>query len=221
MKHPLAIALAVTLVLAAGFFLIPSPRDSATLTDLPWQVERHPDGTSTVFGITLGSAPLREAQEKFGVAEGIALFVSPDGEKSLEAYFGNVTLGPLRAKIIATVQADAEQLERWSGLARDRQATRSGAAKLVLPDRLKAAALEYPLASLTYIPAYAGLDEQAIEGYFGSPARRQRVDAGTVQWFYPDIGVDVLIDADGKEVFQYRPPRDFPDPDPQVVIPGS
>ncbi|MDX1346157.1 MAG: hypothetical protein R3179_09675, partial [Sedimenticolaceae bacterium] len=34
-------------------------------------------------------------------------------------------------------------------------------------------------------------------------------DEEHVQWFYPDIGLTLLMSAEGREILQYRMPRDF------------
>ncbi|MGD9355778.1 MAG: hypothetical protein PVH71_03755, partial [Chromatiales bacterium] len=34
-------------------------------------------------------------------------------------------------------------------------------------------------------------------------------DEEHVQWFYPDIGMTLLLSAEGREILQYRMPRDF------------
>ena len=52
------------------------------------------------------------------------------------------------------------------------------------------------------------------------PAAWQPVDDTRVRWFYPDKGLSLLLDSDGKDVFEYVMPRQFALPaDAQVGEP--
>jgi len=65
------------------------------------------------------------------------------------------------------------------------------------------------LVGVTYIPGYSRLEEDFFRARLGEPAAWQRVDEERIRWFYPDKGLSLLIDADGKDVFEYVLPRDF------------
>ena len=69
--------------------------------------------------------------------------------------------------------------------------------------------MQRPVRSLTYIPLYGELDAEFFRSRFGEPAAWRRIDDTSVQWFYPDRGLSILIDANSKEVLQYAQPRDF------------
>ena len=88
----------------------PGPDALQPRTDLPWQITVNPDGSSRVFDIELGNATLADAMAKFGGLEGLAVFEHKDGEMVLEAYFGNVQFGPLKANVIAGLDADSGNL---------------------------------------------------------------------------------------------------------------
>ena len=44
---------------------------------------------------------------------------------------------------------------------------------------------------------------------FGEPLRRIQEAGGISHWLYPDKGLDIAINPDGKEVLQYINPADF------------
>lgn len=202
--------LGVVVLLVGGMWLL--PRDTINgedRTDLPWQVTPLPDGTSRIFNLHLGTATLADAIARFGEPESIALFVGNGDDRSLEAYFGKVLFGPLEARIIVTLAADKERLGALAANAVGRDRTPSGNTKLLLTDADKAGLVDQRLLGVTYVPAYGGLGTDFFRERLGEPAAWERVNEHAVNWLYPELGLSLLIDAEGKEVFEYVAPRDF------------
>lgn len=206
------------LVLGAGlalflliWLLLPAPTQDpgSARTDLPWQIETFADGSSQVFGLRLGQSLLADAVERLGPYEEIALFEAKDGSRSLEAFFGTVSFGPLKAKVVAGLQASAQELTELASRSGERKGSPSGDWKLYLDPADLQAQLSRPLAVLTYIPSYSGLEADFFRARLGEPAARLTVDEESVKWFYPDKGLSLLLDAKGKEVLEYVAPRDF------------
>lgn len=210
MKIPLTI-LAIVMVLLAAFHWFgptPGPDVMQTRTDLPWQIEVRPDGTSRVLDIELGRATLADAIAKFGGVEGLAVFEPSHGESSLEAYFGTVRFGPLKAKVITTLDSSEEERRQLMAQHRGREGSPSGDWKYPLKDG-PAAHADRRVTGITYIPGTRDLDQGFIRQRFGEPAAVLRENGQAVSWFYPDRGLSILIDDDAREVFEYRLPRDF------------
>lgn len=202
----------VTALLVAAFWLIPlgdkNLEDLENL-ELPWNVDARPDGTSNVLGLNLGSATLGDAAENFGRPEGIALFLHSDDSRSLESYFGKVRFGPFEARVITTLAADEWQLDGMAIRAVGRDRTQSGDIKLVLAEEDQAAVMNQPLKAITYIPAYGGLEKDFFRERLGEPAAWRRENKEAVSWFYPHLGLNLLINSAGKEVFEFVPPREY------------
>ena len=210
MKIPLTVLAFVALSLLAFMWLAPTPGPDALRprTDLPWQIQVNDDGSSRVFDLELGSATLADAMAKFGGLEGLALFRPERGKPVLEAYFGNVQFGPLKARVIAGLEADAQDLEQMLARAANREASPSGDWKFPLddPPRLHA---RRRLTLITYLPATRGLDATFFRQRFGEPAAWLQENETAVSWFYPESGLSILIDDEAGEVLEYQPPRDF------------
>ncbi len=64
------------------------------------------------------------------------------------------------------------------------------------------------MSAIAFIPA-ANLDEAIVLQRFGAPDERIRADENREHFLYRAKGLDVQLDAKGKEVLQYVPPRDF------------
>jgi hypothetical protein len=215
MKIPLAILGIVALVLALFWWLAPAPDPTLQQprTDLPWQVQALPDGSSRVFDLQLGAATLADAVAKFGPLEGMAVFAANDGRQVLEAYFGKVQFGPLSARVVTALDVPEPELQALIDRATEREGSPTGDWKFKLSAADRAAQSLRPLRAITYIPAYGGLDADFFRQRLGEPAAWKALEEGSVQWFYPDRGLSLLLNADGKEVLEYVAPREFQLPD--------
>ena len=203
------ILLALILIIATALWLSYTDTErQVEVTDLPWQVEVLPDGTSQVFGITLGRSSLREVSEAFETIPEIALFEEADGTLRLEAYFGRIRLGVLEARVIAQVGMAPERLEAMAARAPTSEPMPSGARKLGLGEDDIATVFRQTVAALTYIPS-AQYDARIVEQRFGAPAAIRPINETQRYWLYPGIGLALLLGDEEREVLEYVPPRDF------------
>jgi hypothetical protein len=62
---------------------------------------------------------------------------------------------------------------------------------------------------MTYLPGTRKLDAEFFRDRFGEPAAWLQETNTAVSWFYPELGLSVLIDDEAREVLEYQPPRDF------------
>jgi len=193
------------------WWLMPDPRTDIThqRTDLPWQVTTFADGTSQVVDLHLGQDNLARAVQRLGAYEELALFEGKDGSYSLEAWFGEVAFGPLKAKVTVTLALGTARAQALAQQAVERKPSPTGDWKLLLPSSVNATLDDALITGLTYIPAYGGLDEAFFRERLGEPVAWERLDEQRVRWFYPDRGLSLLIDAKGKDVFEYVTPRQF------------
>ncbi|MEW5837434.1 MAG: hypothetical protein AB1717_01185 [Pseudomonadota bacterium] len=179
------------------------------IDNLPWQIEILPDGHSKVFGIELGKSTTLQAKRALDQKADFNLFKSADGNISLEAYYGTLTLGVLEAKLIAEVDATQEQLKKLGEHAENPRAQPSGSWKFDLRDEDYLTIQDWPVRSLTYIPMAVQFDAELLEKRFGKAAERKPIDEGREYWLYPDKGLVIVLDAKGKEILQYVAPSDF------------
>ena len=210
MKIPLTILALVAVMLAAFYVFAPAPDPGSmeARTDLPWQITVNRDGSSRVFDLDLGSATLADAIAKFGGLEGFALFEPNDGPLALEGYFGNVRIGMLLAKVIVVLEATPGELDSIRARASDRSGSPSGDWKYTLTD-IPGDHLHRLVRGIAYIPGTRDLDAAFFRKYLGDPTATLRESEQAVSWFYPELGLSILIDDEAREVLEYLPPRDF------------
>ena len=191
-------------------FAIPKPEFKKELenADLPWNIQLHPDGSTEVFSLRFGSDRLADAIARFHEPEDIAVFRG-DNRSSLEAYFGTINIGPLEAKLVLTLQANAEEIEQILTRAKGLGFSGSEDKKIELANEDKLQAMNRLFTGITFIPKYAGLDSDFFKQRFGEPDSWLRLSENAVQYFYPKKGLSITIDAEGKEILQYSHPQDF------------
>ena len=179
---------------------------------LPWQIEARPDGSSRVMGLTLSTGPdastLADVRRLFGAEVQVAIIAAPGEAGSLEAFVDPAQLGFVSGKLVVTARLDDAALKGLRERAIKSDFMESATRKYTLAPEDEALALKAPIASLSFIPQ-ARLDVDAILARFGQPARRVKSNGHLEHFLYPDKGLDVILDTEGKELLQYVAPAAF------------
>ena len=139
---------------------------------------------------------------------------------ALEAYFGNVQFGPLKARVITALEAGERELDTMRGRAINREGSPSGDWKYPLNDAIELHR-DRRLTVVTYIPGTRHLDTTFFRSRFGEPAAWLQESETAVSWFYPQLGLSVLIDDKASEVLEYQPPREFVMPPGVTLNPAA
>ncbi|MDR1996048.1 hypothetical protein [Azonexus sp.] len=190
-------------------FLIPTPGAGGDPErNLPWQIEVDGQGGSTVFGLQPGRSTLADVRAALGNDFEVAIIARPDEIGAVEAYYSQVVLGFVLARMVVTLEVAPETVVAMRERALKAQHMESTTRKITLhPDDL--AQLEQArVRALAVIPT-VNLDEATVIQRFGPPAERLQVTEKRVHLLYPHQGLDVVVDSDGKELLQYVAPRDF------------
>lgn len=179
-------------------------RNNEPVTGLPWQIERLPDGDTRVFGITLGQTTLGEAIGLMGDDMKLALIAAPHENGTVEAYYSHHSAGPITGKMILVLDIPADVLSPL----RERAFQDGGTRRYRLHPGDLAVAYQAPIRMINFLPSF-NLDEEIVQARFGIPA--EVIQAGEQQqyWLYPEKGLDLILNADGKEVLQYLRPGEF------------
>lgn len=175
---------------------------------LPWQIEKLADGATRVFGLVPGRTTLAEAKQLLGADAKVALVIAPGETGSLEAYYESVSAGGLAGKMVLTLASTLELRESMLQRARKAEYMKSTTRQVELSDDDLARAATATIEAVAFIPA-ASLDEQIVLQRFGPPAERLRDGEHREHFLYPDKGLELQLDAKGKEVLQYVAPRHF------------
>ena len=215
-KITFGILLVGTVVLAATM-LTPMPIDKETGVQgqdrtqfLPWQIEPTAEGSIRVFGLTLDTSTLQEAEDLYHGGAEVSLFVAADGEQKVEAYFDKVVLGGFHAQMVMVIALSQEQLAVMFQRGTRVSNLGGGRKKVTLAGNDLQTVFATPIESIAYLTR-ARLDEELLRNRFGEPTQRIREAANnTTHWLYPDLGLDVALHDEGRAVLQYVSPKRFP-----------
>jgi hypothetical protein len=210
MKFALSLLAFVLVALIVPFLLpgIGKPDGVDPNSNLPWQIETDGQGGSAVFGLKPSVSTLADVRRQLCPEIEVAIIAEPNEAGTLEGYCPQVTLGFVLAKLVVSVDVPQEVLAAMRERALRSKNMESATRKITLhPDDL-AAAEQLPINALGIIPA-VNLDEATVVQRFGQAAERLVLSEQRVHLLYPQKGLDVLVDGEGKELLQYVAPRNF------------
>lgn len=207
MRRFLPTFLLITLVLAIYPF-IGKDEKSGGVTGLPWQIEVLPDGSTRVFGVTLGQTTLADAVAHLGKDMELAVMVAKGEAGSLEMYYGQYRAGLLSARLVLAAELDADRIDAMRENAVEKKVLETGARKYVLSEDDHAQAFGAVIYSIACIPA-VNLDHDIIVKRFGEADEIIRKSNGVTHYLYAAKGLDVVLNEDAKEVLQYVAPSEF------------
>jgi len=204
MKYFIALLIVILVVVSLIFFNGEEQHSDEPLTGLPWQIDILPDGDTRVFGITPGRTTFGEAIELLGNDLDLAIIAAPYETGALEAYYSQHSFGPITGKLILVLDIAPDMLADM----RERGYQDGGTRRYRLhPDDLPIA-YRAPVRIITFLPSF-NLDEEIVQARFGTPAEIIQAHTQEKHLLYPDKGLDLILNADGKEVLQYLPPGEF------------
>jgi len=174
----------------------------------PWQAKAVANGNSRVFGMELGKATFEDAEDVLGRLYDAAVFENPDGSLSLEVYYKEVTLAGLTARFVFTLQASEAIKRHLKGRPLKKETLPSGVIKYSVARNDDDVLLPLEITAITYMPI-TNLDDDIVSRRFGKPAEKIRTHKSAEHWLYPDKGLDVIINSEGKDVLEFVPPREF------------
>ena len=210
MKFALSLIALVVLALVLPFFIPGSGKQEGVDPDsnLPWQIAVDGQGGSTVFGLQPGVSTLGDVRRRLGNEIEVAIIAEPNETGALEGYYSQVPLGFVLAKMIVTVDVPDEAISAMRERALKAKYMESTTRRITLhPDDL-AAADKLPIRAISVIPT-VNLDEATVVQRFGEPGERIVVSDKRTHLLYPKLGLDVVVDKDGKELLQYVAPQQF------------
>jgi len=206
------------LVVVVAIWLFGREPKTMHVTDLPWQVEHTSTGATRVFGIILGQTSLDDASRHLNKVPEIALFQGGQGPESIEAFFGKTRVGVFDAKVVLSLDADSEILTQVAEMAGEPEPMPSGSWKRPVSEQALKTVLELPVMSITYVPSVQ-YEPDIVLRRFGEPSDKLQHNEHSEYWFYPNLGLVILLDTEGKEILQYVAPDRFGELRSQMLVP--
>lgn len=217
MKHPFLVALAAGLAVllaaaaAVGWQMWRGPASVAPgqiERGLPWQIDTLPDGHTRVFDLTPGMSTLAEVQRVQGDALQVALVAKLGEAGALEALVDPFRAGYVTGRLVLAFDAPADARTRWREGATGSEAMEGGVRRFALLPAHREQAGAAVLVGVSYVPSVQ-LTEGVVRERFGEPAARVVLGPQAQAWLYPERGLAVTIDAQGRDVLNYVAPAQF------------
>ncbi len=211
MKTALSVV-ALLLALIAALFVLPlvlhgKDDSSEPSHGLPWQIDALYGGKSRVFHLILGESTLQDAKQALGNDLQLALIAAPNEAGAVEAYFDRINTGFITGKMIVTAEIPAETLVKMRERAIKQEYMESSTRRITLAREDLQLAMQSQIRAISFIPSI-NLDAGMVEQRFGTPA--ERIKIGSLEHLlYPEKGLDVMLDTEGKELLQYVAPGRF------------
>lgn len=176
----------------------------------PWDVVVTESGALTILGVTLGETPLSTLESRRMTRMQMAVFENAAGDLATEAFFREFYFGGLHGRLHVTLDVPRPEMERMraSALAAEGEDAVAGARNYHITSKHLDRVRQAPITAMSFIP-YAEFDEALIVRFFGEPEDRFQGVAQQTHYHYPERGIEVIHDPEGKEVIQYVPPREF------------
>lgn len=175
----------------------------------PWEVKLLESGHNQVFSLTLGQSTLSEAEHLFREVAELTLFSDEGSEPVVEAFFEEVKIAGLKAKMVMAMDIPQTQIDGMFERGVRIATLGSGTRKVTLAYTDAQLVRTTPIESITYLPAI-NLSAELVEKRFGLPAEKlPDPSSDAVHWLYPDLGVDIAVSEENREVIQYVQPDNF------------
>lgn len=208
MKKIILGLLGLILLAVVAIWLFGREPKTMQVKDLPWQIERTSTGSTRVFGIILDQTSLDEASRHLNKVPEIALFQGGQGPESIEAFFGKTRVGVFDAKVVLSLAASSEIMAKVAESAGEPEPMPSGSWKRPVSEQALETVIQLPVRSITYVPSVQ-YEPDIVLKRFGEPTEKLKHNEHSEYWFYPEQGLVILMDTEGKEVLQYVAPDRF------------
>lgn len=215
-RHPALLALGAALVIVVAAFVptvwyllsVERPSGSPQRRDAPWDADVAADGAVRALGLRLPGSTLGDLRTLWGDELQVALMVTQGFPPALEASVERARPGGVAGRLLVTARAEPAQLARWQVGALNPQATSPRTRRLTLQPQDLSEALRAPLTSVGFVPQVQ-LDAELVRRRFGEPSQVVAESPTREHWLYPERGLAVALDTEGRELLQFVAPSQF------------
>ena len=207
MRSLTIIVLTAAVVVGAFFLFKPEPSRKASKVTPPWEITLHDDGSSSVFGIQLGKTRFEDAARHLGWDREVAILIGNDDVASLEMYYSRFRSGALTGKLVVAADASPQIAAQLAEQSAGGEYLGTGSRRFDIELSQLDGNQDVAVKTLSFIPTI-NLDESIIEGRFGKAT--EIITVGDSRHFlYPEKGLDIALNPEGKETLQYIAPKHF------------
>jgi|ACQI01.1.fsa_nt_gi hypothetical protein len=210
-KQPMKIRVIVwwvvllAVVLTILLMLIPKPSQKVNSDTLPWKSHFNAENKLVALGLVLTESTPNDAVKLFGYDYEILAFSKKDGsEKVIEVYFPTMNVARIRGVSTLILDVSEDELSQMYGRGIKTTVNSSGNRQVTLLNEDAVSLMDNKIKYLTFVPK-KNLPEQMLRNRFGEPTKIKPAEDELTRWFYPEKGLEIIVNPDGAEILQYYP----------------
>ncbi len=150
----------------------------------------------------MGESTLAESMRLFGSEVEASLFEDKDQKQTLEVFFSSTKVGGISAKVILNLVLNNQQFDYLRSHIKETEVMPTGNKKTIFNQTGESSMFGLTISALTFIPS-ADLSPDTLLGLFKKPARVEPLEESVEYWYYPDKGLRIIVDAEGKEILEF------------------
>lgn len=195
----------VVVMLTGGF---PTQPQQYKHVNLPWLINADDDNQTKVISLSVGTQTLSEVVNTIRKLPELALFETPKGKRTIEGFFSKVKQGVLLANLVVEVDIMGKDLTHLARLEKKGKPTPSGLWRWNLSKTGIMTVNQWRVWKLAYIPTTRYSKEQLLK-FFGQPDSKKALGNKVQLWRYPEKGLIITEDSEGRTIFYYSSRKDF------------
>jgi hypothetical protein len=187
------------------FVAFPPERTQTPSQLLPWNAAYNEQGQLQALGLTVGQDTTQQAIDLYGHDYEVRLFSKKDEDnKTAEVFFPSIHISSIHGAIALRLKVPQDELNRFYSEGIQTTVTKLGNREVTPHNEAIEALKQAPIQSVTLVPRKS-LTERAIKMRFGEPERTQVQSDGVPHWFYPEKGLEIILNTEGPDALQYYP----------------
>ncbi len=185
--------------------LIFTPKGSEEVVPkmLPWNSFYNEQNQLVALGLTLNKSTVNDAVELFGSDYEMLVFSERDASnKVVEVNFPTMNLARLRGFLTLVLEVPELELDEMFSRGVKSTMNHSGKREITLFRGDKLSLMDNKIRYFTFVPR-KDLPEDLLKSLFGEPELIKADLHGINRWFYPQKGLEIIVNPHGADVFQY------------------
>jgi hypothetical protein len=185
----------------------PAQVAAAGTVPAPWATQVQ-GGVVSLLGLQLPGSRWGEVAARWGDGVQLAVMARRDQAGRLEAYIERVDAGGVLGRLVLVFDVPDDTLRALQQGAAKAEAVDGVVWRHVMRGEQRQQLAAVPVRSLSFVVS-TRLDAATLRQRYGAPSQRW-LEAGRLRhWLYPERGLALVLDPEGRHVLQAVPPADF------------
>ena len=202
------IVVAILLVSALAIMMSDTGMKQEQQRAVPWLIDTQESDQTKVVSLNIGKGTLSEMVHTLRKLPELAVFETPDGKRTVEAFFSRVKQGVLIANIVAEVDTEGQDFSQLARVDEKGKPMPSGQWRWNLSKTGIITVNKWRVWKLAYIPTTKYSAQQILK-FFGQPDSKKRMGDDVSLLTYEEKALVITEDSEGRAIFYYSSKDDY------------